>query len=53
MKSASASPIDWSQWRGEILATLLFVIHEGKILLIGKKRGIGAGEVNGPGGRTA
>lgn len=51
MNSTHASPIDWASWRGEILATLLFVIHEGKILLIEKKRGIGAGKVNGPGGK--
>ncbi len=32
-------------------ATLLFVIRDGQILLIRKKRGLGAGKVNGPGGR--
>ena len=47
----SASPVNWQEWRGEILATLLFVIRDGKILLIEKKRGIGAGKVNGPGGK--
>jgi 8-oxo-dGTP diphosphatase len=51
MNSNHPSPIDWAHWQGEILATLLFVIHEGKILLIEKKRGIGAGKVNGPGGK--
>lgn len=47
----SSSPVNWQEWRGEILATLLFVIRDGKILLIEKKRGIGAGKVNGPGGK--
>jgi 8-oxo-dGTP diphosphatase len=47
----SASPVNWEEWRGEILATLLFVIRDGEILLIEKKRGIGAGKVNGPGGK--
>jgi 8-oxo-dGTP diphosphatase len=51
MISPAASPVDWQEWRGEILATLLFVIRDGEILLIEKKRGIGAGKVNGPGGK--
>ncbi len=42
---------DWTSWRGEIEATLLFVVRDGKILLIEKKRGHGAGKVNGPGGK--
>ena len=32
-------------------ATVLFVIKEGRILLIEKKRGLGAGKINGPGGK--
>lgn len=32
-------------------ATLCFVIQDGRILLIRKKRGLGAGKINGPGGR--
>jgi 8-oxo-dGTP diphosphatase len=51
MSDCETSPVDWQQWRGEILATLLFVIRDGNILLIEKKRGIGAGKVNGPGGK--
>lgn len=44
-------PIDWSTWRGEMLATLMFVVRDGRILLIEKKRGLGAGKINGPGGK--
>jgi 8-oxo-dGTP diphosphatase len=44
--------IDWQGWRSKQEATLLFVIRDGRILLIGKKRGLGAGKVNGPGGRV-
>lgn len=51
MNHGTPSPIDWSQWSGEILATLMFIIRDGRILLIEKKRGIGAGKVNGPGGK--
>jgi 8-oxo-dGTP diphosphatase len=47
----SNSPIDWKNWQGEILATLMFIIRNEKILLIEKKRGIGAGKINGPGGK--
>jgi 8-oxo-dGTP diphosphatase len=42
--------IDWPNWQPEVAATLLFVIKQGQILLIRKKRGLGAGKVNGPGG---
>ena len=43
--------IDWGSWRGEDRATLLFVIRDGEVLLIRKRRGLGAGKINGPGGR--
>lgn len=45
------SPIDWASWRAEIHATLLFIIRDGEILLMEKKRGLGAGKINGPGGK--
>lgn len=45
------SPIDWASWRAFTHATLLFVIRDGEILLIEKKRGLGAGKINGPGGK--
>jgi 8-oxo-dGTP diphosphatase len=45
--------IDWTTWKPTDRATLLFVVDraEARILLIEKKRGLGAGKVNGPGGR--
>lgn len=43
--------IDWDAWRPTDPATLLFVIRDHKILLIRKKRGLGAGKINGPGGK--
>lgn len=43
--------IDWSTWQPEQRATLVFVICAGRILLIHKKRGLGAGKINAPGGR--
>ena len=43
--------IDWDTWQPCDRATILFVIRAAEILLIHKKRGLGAGKVNGPGGR--
>ena len=43
--------IEWSNWQAQVRATLLFVIKEGQVLLIHKKRGLGQGKVNGPGGK--
>lgn len=51
MSGAAGSPVDWSGWAAEIRATLLFIVADGRVLLIRKKRGIGAGKVNGPGGK--
>ena len=41
----------WNQWQPRERATLCFVITERRILLIRKKRGLGAGKINAPGGR--
>jgi len=40
-----------TQWQAVDKATLLFVVQNGKVLLIRKKRGLGAGKINGPGGK--
>lgn len=45
------SSIDWENWTPQEIATLLFVVKDGQVLLIRKKRGLGAGKINGPGGR--
>lgn len=42
---------DWSCWQPTERAVLCFIVQQGRILLIEKKRGLGAGKVNGPGGR--
>ena len=43
--------MNWNTWEPNMRATLIFVIREGQILLIRKKRGLGAGKINGPGGK--
>lgn len=43
--------IDWQAWTPVELGTLCFVIREERMLLIRKKRGLGAGKIVGPGGR--
>jgi 8-oxo-dGTP diphosphatase len=43
--------MDWTCWQPVERATLLFAIRDDQVLLIHKKRGLGAGKINGPGGR--
>ena len=45
------SEIDWSTWKPKESATLCFVRQELRVLMIRKKRGLGAGKINGVGGR--
>ena len=51
MKYARYFDIDWPTWQAKERATLLFVLRDGQVLLIHKKKGLGAGKLNGPGGR--
>lgn len=46
-------PTDWNTWQPKMRATLLFVVDEAqrRVLLIRKQRGLGAGKINGPGGK--
>jgi len=44
--------IDWECWKPKDIATLVFVFQAGKILLIRKKRGLGQGKINAPGGKV-
>jgi 8-oxo-dGTP diphosphatase len=43
--------MDWSDWKPRERANLCFIVKEGRVLLIRKKRGLGAGKINGPGGK--
>lgn len=43
--------VPWSTWAPTQRATLVFVVRGDDVLLIRKKRGLGAGKINAPGGR--
>ena len=43
--------VDWENWPAEMPATLMFIKQGDQVLLIEKQRGIGAGKINGPGGK--
>jgi 8-oxo-dGTP diphosphatase len=51
MRYSKFSEIDWTNWQPKERATLLFVLRDDQVLLIHKKRGLGAGKINAPGGR--
>lgn len=43
--------MDWNQWTPRERANLCFIVKGERVLLIRKKRGLGAGKINGPGGK--
>jgi len=43
--------MDWKNWIPRERATLCFIREGGRLLLIRKKRGLGGGKINAPGGR--
>jgi 8-oxo-dGTP diphosphatase len=52
MHSSSKVPtVDWAQWQPSMRANLIFLLENGKVLLIRKKTGLGQGKINGPGGK--
>lgn len=38
-------------WQPDLVGTLLFIVQEGRVLLIHKRRGHGEGRINAPGGK--
>jgi 8-oxo-dGTP diphosphatase len=43
--------MDWENWQPREYANLCFIVKDGRVLLIRKKRGLGAGKINAPGGK--
>jgi 8-oxo-dGTP diphosphatase len=48
---SSLALMDWTNWQPRERANLCFIVKDGRVLLIRKKRGLGAGKMNGPGGK--
>ncbi len=48
--ATDVNEIDWNLWQADKHAVITYIFSEGKVLLINKKRGLGAGKVNAPGG---
>jgi len=51
LNSPTVSTIDWAGWTPADRAVIVFVRAGSEVLLIRKKRGLGQGKINGPGGR--
>lgn len=51
MNALTVSEIDWKTWVPRERGALCFIIQNGQVLLIRKKRGLGAGKMNAPGGK--
>ncbi len=52
IQAKNLDDINWDNWQAKDPATLTFIVKNDKILLIRKKRGLGAGKINAPGGRV-
>ncbi len=51
LAARSIAEIDWTSWEPQESATLCFVHQDDRLLLMRKKRGLGAGKIVAPGGR--
>ncbi|MCR9276678.1 MAG: 8-oxo-dGTP diphosphatase [Pseudomonadaceae bacterium] len=51
MTNSAPLTFDSDRWQPDAEGTLLFLRRGGEVLLIHKKRGHGAGKINGPGGK--
>ena len=49
--SCTVFAIDWAAWQPVDIAVLTFIRRDRQLLLILKKRGLGHGKINAPGGR--
>jgi len=49
-KLSDVKDINWDTWTADENAVLTYIFHKDSVLLMNKKRGLGAGKVNAPGG---
>jgi len=47
----SVESVDWENWAFSEEAVLCYIVHNGRVLLMHKKTGLGKGKINAPGGR--
>jgi 8-oxo-dGTP diphosphatase len=52
LKDGKTFSVDWHEWQPRDICVLTFIQMRGRVLLIVKKRGLGAGKVNAPGGHV-
>ena len=48
--ATDVNDINWEKWEAEKYAVITYIFSKTSVLLIHKKRGLGAGKVNAPGG---
>jgi 8-oxo-dGTP diphosphatase len=48
--ATNVKEINWNEWKADKFAVITYIFSEDSVLLIHKKRGLGAGKVNAPGG---
>ncbi len=46
----NVTSIDWENWKADETAVITYILKAHEVLLIHKKRGLGAGKINAPGG---
>jgi 8-oxo-dGTP diphosphatase len=51
LTSNEPSPVNWDLWEPTERAVLVYLIKGEKVLLIHKRRGLGKGKINAPGGK--
>lgn len=51
MSTSRFTAMNWDGWTPRERATLMLIVRGDQVLLIHKKKGLGAGKFNGPGGR--
>ncbi len=50
IKISDVNEINWTKWTADEEAVITYIFQEDSVLLMYKKRGLGAGKVNAPGG---
>lgn len=49
--STTVADVDWSTWTPQLTASIVYAVRDAQVLLIRKKRGLGTGKIDAPGGK--